>query len=171
MDDDGPIYIKRVDHCTRCVEPFGGNRAAAYMVTEKVAYEIFNLGDERFAATSDRQTAPVCAACVTPAEEADSTRERGCEGCGLAMRSQFIVRTGSGRCTLRALRARRRHMRPMSHCVVRGASFKPKRSDSVYCSAACKQRAYRCQAHDPHRDCRRRLRGDQGDAAGRHGGV
>jgi hypothetical protein len=81
---------------SRCAEPFGGNRATAYMVTEKVAYEIFNLGDERFAATSDRQTAPVCAACVTPAEEADSTRERACEGCGLAMRSQFIVRTCSG---------------------------------------------------------------------------
>ena len=124
-----------------------GNRATAYMVSEKVAYEIFNLGDERFAATSGRQTAPVCAACVTPAEEADLTRERACEGCGLAMRSQFKVRTCSRRCAMRALRApRRRHMRPMSHCVVCGASFKPKRSDSVYRSAACKQRAYRCRA-------------------------
>jgi hypothetical protein len=40
---------------------------------------------------------------------------------------------------------RRRRVKPQP-CVLCGASFKPRRSDARYCSAACKQKAYRRRA-------------------------
>ena len=110
------------------------------MVRENVVWQVNEAAGY---ALTQWEIAPVCAACVTPAEEADATVERVCEGCGLTMRSRFRGRTCSARCAMRASRARRRRFRPMNRCIVCGASFKPKRSESVYCSSACKQRAYR----------------------------
>jgi hypothetical protein len=40
---EGRIYVKQAGHCTRCAEPFGGNRTTAYMVDETVAAEIFGV--------------------------------------------------------------------------------------------------------------------------------
>jgi hypothetical protein len=131
--------IKRAGHCTRCEEPFGGNRAMAYMVREYVVWNTqYAIG-----ALCQWEIAPVCAACVKPAEEAAADLvERACEGCGLVLRSRSVVTTCSNRCTVRARRARRRNSRPKHDCIVCGLSFKPKRN-SGYCSAACKQKAYR----------------------------
>src|SRR5215475_12692041 len=117
------IHVRRAGRCTRCGEPFGGNRAIAFMAREKVAAEIFPSRDGRFLATHAWENAPVCAACVTPAEEAASDHERACDGCGLTLRSRFGARTCSARCAMRALRARRRGLRPMRSCAVCGGSF------------------------------------------------
>jgi hypothetical protein len=137
--DEGDFYFRHAGCCTRCEEPFGGNRATAYMVRETIAWDV--LGE--WAALTQRETVPVCAACVTPDEEARSTVEETCVGCGLAMRSRFgFLRVCSNRCYQRELRARRRE-RARGWCASCGKSFKPKRKDGRYCSPACKQRAYR----------------------------
>jgi hypothetical protein len=97
-------------------------------------------------AFAQRETIPVCVACVTPHEEALATREITCAGCGQAMRSRFEVRTCSNRCYQRERRARRRARASPARCLVCGQSFQPKRRmNARYCSAACEQRAYRAR--------------------------
>jgi hypothetical protein len=80
-------------------------------------------------------------------------------GCGLLVTSPYddryfhnrprgerlvpgVTVCGGVRCADRAYNARRRKSAPTS-CAGCGETFTPKRSDARYCSAACKQRAYR----------------------------
>ena len=94
------VFFKRAGHCTRCKQPFGGNRATAYMVRETVAWCVYVGG----LALTQEEMCPVCDACVTPSEEAKATHESVCKGCGQAMRSADTVRTCSNRCALRSVR-------------------------------------------------------------------
>jgi len=64
-----------------------------------------------------------------------------CEHCGTTMMWGNYTRC-CNRCYQRHLRATRAAQRPAHICAC-GKQFKPKRSDTIYCSAACKQRAYR----------------------------
>jgi hypothetical protein len=138
------FFFKQAGRCTRCGEPFADNRAIAFMVSEMVAWSVMGPpGDET--ALTQRETVPVCSACVTPREEAAATRETTCAGCGQAMRSALAVRTCCSRCYQRELRARWRD-RARGFCAACGQSFKPKRADARYCSPACKQRAWRARA-------------------------
>ena len=93
----------------------------------------------------------VCEACIG-AEKGRYRKSHSCLACG---RPLFIWRRGvqcadycSHGCQLDAANARRRQRSAtrrgaQRRCVICGEAFTPKRTDSEYCSAACKQAAYR----------------------------
>jgi hypothetical protein len=66
--------------------------------------------------------------------------ESPCQYCGEVLWGNFA--RCYNRCYRRRLRAARAAQRPAHVCAC-GKSFKPKRSDAFFCSAACKQKAYR----------------------------
>jgi hypothetical protein len=144
-------FFSNAGHCTRCGEPFGGN-ATAYMVRERVICEIYY---DTVAVTQDGAFA-VCDACVKPDEEAGATEPINCEGCGQRMRTSAKVmlyrdylgwcdplRVCSDRCRQRVRRRRRKKLRPAIRCETCDTRFKPTRTDAKFCSAACRQSAYR----------------------------
>jgi hypothetical protein len=104
---DERVYFKRAGQCTRCEEPFGGNRATAFMVRERVAWRV--LGDRLALCQNER--APVCDACVTVREQAGATRAINCKGCGLPMLTPEWWRgvACSTRCARHAACGSRRH--------------------------------------------------------------
>ena len=59
------VYFKQSGHCTRCGDPFGGNRATAFMVREEVAWTVLADG----LALTQREIVPVtlCTALTLPA--------------------------------------------------------------------------------------------------------
>jgi hypothetical protein len=61
--NEGPVFVERAGHCTRCWTQFGGN-LTVWTVRERTAWEI--IGD--WAIHQDKFT-PVCDACVTPKEQ------------------------------------------------------------------------------------------------------
>jgi hypothetical protein len=138
MTEDRRFYWVQAGHCTRCEEPFSGNRATAFMVAEYVCWQV--LGDW---ALCQHETVPVCDACVTPKEQAAATRSIACKGCGMPMltREQWQGVTCSERCAQRERRLRNRHKSRV--CVTCGLRFKTTRTDAKFCSGACRQKAYR----------------------------
>jgi hypothetical protein len=42
---DKPAYYKQAGRCTRCWEPFRGNRATAFMVRERVVWQVLGNND------------------------------------------------------------------------------------------------------------------------------
>jgi hypothetical protein len=137
-------------HCTRCDEPFGDN-ATAYMVLEHVVWAVGISG----IAFTQRETVPVCDACVTEKELANATEDATCAGCGQRMKlSQYGRRmklryrqaTCSNRCEQRERRKRDR-LSLWSICAICKTTFRPKRrGDAKFCSSACRQRAYRSRS-------------------------
>jgi hypothetical protein len=159
------MYFKKSGYCTRCGEPFGGN-ATAYMVRELVVWafrpmraeELYSYRnahggdpDDPTVRLEQRETVPVCDACVTEAELADATIDATCGGCGQRMRlSQWPYphwgvsrcRSCSDRCAQRA-RRRQRRAELRAVCAVCNETFSPRRADARFCSDACRQKAYR----------------------------
>ena len=92
----------------------------------------------------------LCRQCATPEEVAHADAARTCPGCGIPMRlsrrdavtSRWAM-TCSTRCYQRALRASRRVKPRIIRCEVCWTEFQAVHVDARYCSAACKQRAYR----------------------------
>ena len=91
----------------------------------------------------------LCRQCATPEEVAHADAARTCPGCGIPMRlnsrtasTTRWVMTCSTRCYQRAWRASRRVKR-IVRCEICWSEFQPVHADARYCSAACKQRAYR----------------------------
>jgi hypothetical protein len=92
----------------------------------------------------------VCEACIRP-EKGRYRKSHSCLACGRLIFIHRGVQCAdycSYGCQLDAANQRRRRRsakrrRDQRHCTIRGDSFKPKRTDSEYCSAACKQSAYR----------------------------
>jgi len=68
-----------------------------------------------------------------------------CKYCGTTQMGKNFTRCCT-RCYQRRLRAARAAQRLDCVCASCSKQFKPKRSDAVYCSVACKQRAYRLRA-------------------------
>ena len=149
------LYSRRSGHCTRCEKRFDP-AAKAFMVRENVV---------KFPGEA-RTIVAVCKKCLTDEEvekrhhllRASPNKKRRkhiettCGGCGqrimtlakLRKGQRWPVRACSERCAQRMRRrpnARRRW--PVERKCRCGALFLPKRSDAMYCSAACKQRAYR----------------------------
>ena len=140
-----PWGVEIAGRCTRCHRRLG---SAAYMVfdgTESV--NGIPLG---------WKACPVCEACVTYEELEARHREADCQGCGrhlyfprARVRSRTslngdqrqLITTCSNACYRKALRQRRRiKSRRCANC---NTSFKSARTDARFCSAACKQSAYR----------------------------
>ena len=139
-------HFRRPGHCTRCEVRFDPD-ATAFMVRETLIMA-------------------VCKKCLTVEEwkeleilllaSPDQTRRRHiettCGGCGqriltvakLRKGQRWPVRACSDRCAQRMRRrpaARKRW--PVERKCRCGVLFMPKRADAIYCSPACKQRAYR----------------------------
>jgi hypothetical protein len=150
-------YSRRSGHCTRCEKRFDP-AAKAFMVRETVVTTEFPGGVRTIVA--------VCKKCLTDEElkeqrrllrgSPDKTRrkhiEAACGGCGQRIMTVAKLRKGQ-RWPVRACserRAQRMRRRPEARkrwpaeqkCRC-GALFMPKRSDAIYCSPACKKRAYR----------------------------
>jgi hypothetical protein len=152
-------YFKRSGHCTRCEERFDVD-ATVFMVREILIMGACSTGARSYL----RTTVAVCEKCLTD-EEQEKLRlllmtspnpkrqlhiETTCGGCGQRIMTvakprkgqRWPVRVCSDRCAQRIRR------RPAGKWLVErkcqcGELFMPKRSDAIYCSAACKQRAYR----------------------------
>jgi hypothetical protein len=76
-------YVKQAGHCTRCGDPFGGNRTTAFMVRERIIWR-----DNPWDGPSifwQWETVPASEACVTPKEQDETTRSIICKGCSLSM--------------------------------------------------------------------------------------
>jgi hypothetical protein len=150
-------YFRRSGHCTRCGELFDP-ALKAFMVRENVVTGKVPDGTHTIVA--------VCKKCLTDEERKewklfllaspDKTRrkhiETTCGGCGQRIMTVAKVRKGqrwpvracSDRCAQRMRRksaARKRW--PVERKCRCGKLFMPKHSDTIYCSPACKQRAYR----------------------------
>ena len=131
-------YRKRSGACTRCEQPFGGNRFLAFMVGDEILWTI--RGD---LALIGWEVVAVCEACVTAKERATATRSVDCKGCGITMLSRLRWRgmTCSTRCAQRWLRQRRRVKNLI--CKTCGLRFERSRTDAKFCSNACRQKAHR----------------------------
>jgi hypothetical protein len=100
--------------------------------------------------------APVCADCKSDLTE--FRRAAPCEGCGRQVHNEHNFRSHSRtfcckQCEHQAYAAEARRQRAEARgltrtCVECGETFAPKRSDSRFCSAACKQKAYRRRVTD-----------------------
>jgi hypothetical protein len=136
------VYFKQAGRCTRCKEPFGGNRVTAFMVSETIAWTVLGGGGYQMALTQ-REIVPVCEACATVSEQAAAARSVNCKGCGMPMLTREYWRgvTCSSRCAQRWLRLRRREKRRI--CQACGLQFKTARTDAKFCAGACRQKAHR----------------------------
>jgi hypothetical protein len=144
-------YVVNDDHCTRCEQPFGGNRAVAHMVYDLVADDHYSQQElEEFPYLVRCQMIAVCDACVTDEERARLDADAICEGCDRPMRvncfewrqrHRYIC---ASRCEARA-RRRQKRAATRARCSLStcNKSFTPKRSDAKFCTNACRQRAYR----------------------------
>ena len=151
-------HFRRLGHCKRCEVRFDPD-ATAFMVRETLIMGVFPNG-------AYSSIVAVCKKCLTDEERKelellllaspDQTRRRHiettCGGCRqrimtvakLRKGQRWPVRACSDRCARRMRRrpaARKRW--PVERKCRRGVLSMPKRSDAIYCSAACKQRAYR----------------------------
>ncbi len=146
------ILFLKFGHCTRCETPFAGNSPVAFMVWERIAWATY-LGDWNVALTQ-RECVPVCAACLTDDEQAKERRDATCGGCGLPMRFGTFedhrrTVSCSARCDQRVARKRKQARRLSRQCPQCSTPFRPARADARFCSAACKQAAYRQRALAP----------------------
>jgi hypothetical protein len=89
----------------------------------------------------------VCSACATPAEQAAGTKPDVCCACEQPLLLPSLYRAKvvacSNRCQQRWRRRCKRQYRRSITCRGCFAVFQPARSDSHYCSDACRQKAYR----------------------------
>jgi hypothetical protein len=93
----------------------------------------------------------VCSRCATSHfewfREYDPASYRECEaGCGLLIATAWWKRRErccSDRCRENLAKVRRRVSRTERECEVCGTRFTPTRKDGIYCTNACRQRAYR----------------------------
>jgi hypothetical protein len=147
------VYFKQSGHCTRCCDPFAGNRSTAFMVSETVAWTVIYPDDP--VALTQREIVPVCEACATAAEQAAATRAVNCKGCDMPMLSRegWWGVTCSTRCAQRWLR--RRHREKRRSCSTCGITFKTTRTDARFCSNTCRQKPHRLSRH-PTRQLQRR---------------
>ena len=155
-DPTRPTYFLRDDHCTRCEQPFGGNRIVAHMVWDQAADgncygpdDLDDLEATRFIVKF--QMVPVCDACVTDEERVRLDADVVCAGCDRPMRIERFHWSRRCRyiCASRCeARARRRHRRAAmsARCEACKKTFTLKRADAKFCSNACRQQAYRRRA-------------------------
>jgi hypothetical protein len=150
-------YCKRSGRCTRCGAGFS-SVAKAFMVRESVTMGSF------YKTPSLRTIVAVCMNCLTDEERAElalllvaipnRTRRRHietiCGGCGQLIftvaklrRGQQWPRVCSERCGRRVRRTAAGKGLLVQRTCRCGILFMPKRCDAIYCSRACKQRAYR----------------------------
>jgi hypothetical protein len=118
-------------------------------------FMVNRLPDGCYYRTTPRQTVAICAACLTDKERAAAQpnshicigRQRSMVACVPVFRKA----TCSNRCEQLVARARRRLAKPKvkTICVSCKMLFEPTRSDSRFCSSACRQAAYRARAAVP----------------------
>jgi hypothetical protein len=137
----GMAYQRTSGCCQRCLRPFASTQIVI-MVRESLTAKEFPGGY----CIATKEWVAVCAACATPKEQ-EATKQDFCCGCEqpLLVPAQYHSPAAlcSSRCQQRWRREQKRRYRGSILCRECGAGFQPKRSDSLYCSAACKQKAYR----------------------------
>lgn len=188
---DGPCtyWWPQADHCTRCGSRFAHDESR-YVVWERIVYAVYCDGAFHIAGC---RWVSVCATCLRPAEQTPHYFQRlefTCLGCCAPLvrplKASHCYRGSetpqdavcSDRCYKRARRAYRQAFRMFQPCASCEHMFRPERSDSRYCSPACRQRAYR-RRHPTADNLSGQLRTDcpgtpQGGADGQHpplGGV
>ncbi len=139
------LHRKLTDHCTRCRARFQQD-VVAFMVSEKVVWQILGNSESGYLAITDMEIVPICSACLT-AEE--STRSDWVEIISGGCVRKMMVQKGwrgfcSARCAARVRRARRRIK--ARRCIVCLKSFQTPRKDAKFCSNACRQHAYRLRS-------------------------
>lgn len=154
----GMAYRRTSGCCLRCSGPFASGQVVVMVRESLIAEVIQNM------AICTKEWVAVCSACVTPEEQATATKQDVCRGCSQPllyperwttpntyrrrMQHHFLPRTivCSSRCAQRCRRRSKRLHRPSITCAECGTAFQLSRSDSRYCSAACRQKAYRQRA-------------------------
>jgi hypothetical protein len=129
----------------------------------KTVYRVrVELGDQPLSGILKKAVVPLCRTCAKEEiryglhSDAWLMKARPCEGCGRPVvqseswsyRRQHWLCSDRCRDIVRAAAARDRRRdaleeRPCEDC---GELFEPRRADARYCSAACRQRAYRSRA-------------------------
>jgi hypothetical protein len=141
-------YFSRSGPCTRCETPFDPD-AMAFMVREN-AWGIVAVC--RKCLTDEEQKELKLCLLANPDQARRRHIEATCGGCGqriltvakLRKGQRWPVRACSERCAQRMRRKPAASKRwPIERKCPCGGLFMPKRSDAIYCSPACKQRAYR----------------------------
>jgi hypothetical protein len=144
-------WLEMINHCARCTSPVGPGepvwRRQAYLGPGM-------LGGHRFGLR------PHCAACR--GNDAWYWEPRRCECCGREVnyridgrrhrrtfcceRCATIILVAEANAKARRRRAEKRGA--TSTCPACGETFEPGRADAKFCSAACKQKAYRRRVTD-----------------------
>lgn len=137
----GMAYRRTSGRCQRCFQAFASAQVVT-MVQEHLIAEEYPSG-----CVCTTEWVAVCSACATPAEQAAATKQDVCRGCEqpllLPPRYRSRVAVCSSRCAQRCRRRERREWRRSISCRGCATVFQPSRSDSHYCTAACRQKAYR----------------------------
>lgn len=139
--NEPPSYcFLRAGQCTRCEVALGD---LAIIVRERACWRILGHGDDAVALVAPLWV-PVCEPCAGP--DARTDRSYICGGCGIELRShpRWRGKVCSERCEQRTRRARRRVV-DFQVCVRCRKRF-PGRAGAKFCSAGCKQAAYRQRA-------------------------
>jgi hypothetical protein len=134
----GKVWLERHGRCTSCPTSFEGK--AAFMVFGKVAW---GAPFEGGFSCHTNKWAPFCEDCATIEEAAIPRTESVCDGCGLRMLvpTGYAIETCSRACYQRI--ARKANRLKQCICEVCKQDFVTSRADSKFCSAACRQWAYR----------------------------
>lgn len=131
------------------------------LAKDEAVYRL-HLGDSYFRITG-KNIGTVCAQCAVSKTTYDGRvlvkhwpPSKPCECCGRPVHVdrhrkhlRYFVCSDQCRIAIYNANARAKLKRqgerpvPKQACVICGALFTPKRSDAIYCSAACKQRGYR----------------------------
>jgi predicted nucleic acid-binding Zn ribbon protein len=152
----GPsLLCRKRNHCAVCAQPFapGAIKYLGQRIGRRWRSPIGNCPRVQI------DTVPLCESCLNQSEREmleqpvwaeyrwyDSAEP--CPGCGHPMRLGFpssrrgrTRRVCSVACALKLYRAKRRVTTAI--CPVCTEAFEPRRKDSLYCSSACRQLAYR----------------------------
>ena len=144
-DSEQLVYQAARDcsHCARC-----GRKLKP---AEPVWREVFQFYKKRMTLGGTPVTvAPVCEKCRV--EYSDWATAQPCEKCQRMVvhlprfdrKHTFCCKS----CEIRYYSHRRKKAAAQQRCVDCGEVFKPARSDSLYCSNACRQRSYRKRAKE-----------------------
>ena len=135
--------IRDASICANCRKPIAA--------TEPVWRTQIYIGPGFFGGGSRYWVAPHCADCVSDLR--DLRKAAPCKGCGRDVHNEYNFRGHSrtfccAQCERRARAAEARRQRAEVRgsargCAECGEMFQPTRSDSKFCRAACRQKAYR----------------------------
>ena len=142
--EKGRVRVEQQGYCLRCAGPHG---TTAIVVNDEIAFGLFADGENCLG--HERRWTAVCEDCVMPAEAAEDRMRIQCAGCGLDLSVPHLYGQPSAKVCSRAClhRALRKSKRPKQRvCGTCKTPFISSRRDARFCSAACRQWAYRLRS-------------------------